>query len=433
MIKWIQVGLLSLLILLLSFQEGMAAASKKPLSKDSEFNDPLLDEEAQAEEEEAQLEKEALEARDGTPLEENKLPDPPPPKKTSDVLPSEKEKSVVETKESLLPEDVPEVSAKSSLDSESHANPKGSAKNIDNQTTEVPENEVIVDQELDAMVHLGDSKNSKSDQSTTAALPKWDPQDPHKGFVRSDEEDGYFYKENSDSSEREYKDDYKYVPKKENYNRGLLYVTSDGSYIYGGEDSEKEGSASIRFAQMQPLPLENDLGITFGDMYGDSPLPLILFDYDWLAFRKFGHWVLSFGTGLLQTSGPGHFVDDLSEANERYTFYMLLNHISFTYRFQYSEHPWMVPYVSLGAVPAVLAERRDDNKRNKSKFIPAAQGTGGVRLNIGRLDSYGAASLDSEYGINNMWLDVEFRRVQSFDEKIDISSNLINMGLGFDF
>jgi hypothetical protein len=141
---------------------------------------------------------------------------------------------------------------------------------------------------------------------------------------------------------------------------------------------------------------------------------------------------LSLGTGIGQVEGAGRFKDDGTEALERYTFYTMINHISFTYRFQYTDHPWLVPYVSGGAVPSLLIERRDDNKIKKI-FVASAQVSAGARFNIGKFDSYGSASLDSEYGINNMWLDLEIRRIQSFNKKIDISSNLLNAGLGFDF
>jgi hypothetical protein len=222
------------------------------------------------------------------------------------------------------------------------------------------------------------------------------------------------------------------VAKAANFKRGLLYVTSDGSYVYGAEESEQDGSTSIRMAMMMPLPLVNDIDLSFEDIYGSNQLPLLMIDYDWLEFRRLGHWVLSVGTAIAQASGPGHFIDDKSVANERYTFYIMLNHISFVYRFQYVPHPWVVPYLSVGGVPGLLVERRDDNKRNKSKFVPAVQASAGLRMNIVRLDSYGSASLDIEYGINNMWLDAEFRRIQSSGD-VDISSNLINLGLGFDF
>ncbi len=168
-------------------------------------------------------------------------------------------------------------------------------------------------------------------------------------------------------------------------------------------------------------------------MYGDQSVNLLLLDYDWLNWRKFGQWVISVGTGIGQVEGSGRFIDDFSEANEVYTMFILLNHISFVYRFQYTDHPFVAPYFSAGLMPALLYERRDDNKRNKSKFVSAIQASGGLRINLSRFDSYGASNLDAEYGINNMWLDVEIRRVQSLDSAVDISSNLINAGLGFDF
>jgi hypothetical protein len=264
-------------------------------------------------------------------------------------------------------------------------------------------------------------------------LPRWNPQDPRKGFLRVDEEDGYYYEEDKASSERFYDDDVKVVAKPENYERGLLNVTSDGSYVYAGDESSLDGSASIRAGQMPPIPLQNTSGFFYEDIYGSSNLPLVLVDYDWLALRKYGQWIINVGAGLGSTSGQGRFVDTGEEAREQYTLYVLLPHVSFIYRMQYSSHPWMVPYFSGGGVPAVLVERRDDSKKSKYEFVPAAQASGGVRLNLGKLDAASVANLDAEYGINNLWLDVEFRRIQSFNDKIDISSNLLNLGLGFDF
>jgi hypothetical protein len=417
MIKIFQIGLLCLLILLLGYEDGKAASPTKPTSKDSEFNDPLLDEEADAEAELEAREKQELDARGNTPLEENVIPEPPPvtPKSAEvDQTPSLKD----------------DGSAKSSNAGRSSIESQNSKVSTESATA----GDTLAEGEVETTDPKKDQLNDNP--SSTAALPRWNPQSSHRGFVGIDEDGGYLYKEESDGGAREYKDDLKVVPSSRNYKRGLLRVTSDGSYVYKGEESEKEGSASIRMAQMPPLPLERQLEtttITYEDIYGDKPVGTVLIDYDWLTFRKFGQWILSFGTGIGQVEGPGRFLDDGTKASERYTLYVLLNHISFTYRFQYTAHPWVVPYFSGGGVPAILYEHRDDNKRNKSKFIPAAQASGGVRLNIGNFDTYGAASIDAEYGINNLWLDVEFRRVQGFSKEIDISSNLINLGLGFDF
>jgi hypothetical protein len=439
--RFFQVGVLSLLLLLLTYQEGVAAASKKAISKDNEFNDPLLEEEAEDELQEKQIEEEAFRARGNTPLEENKPPEPPP--EAASEFPIELQKSDEKMGDHLehLPSPKTEseqtknkqIDQAQKVESSPQKVTEDGTSSVKTSQGKAASDNMIVDKEHEAIVNFGDESRPPTGD-LTAALPRWDPQDPHKGFIKADEEEGYLYREDSSGSEKEYENNLKIVPKAGNYQKGLLYVSADGYYVYGGEDSEKEGSASIRVAQMEALPLKNpNVNVSFEDIYGSQPISIVLIDYDWLNFRKFGQWVLSIGTGFGQVEGPGRFVSDGAEANERYTFYILLNHISFTYRFQYSDHPWFVPYFSGGGVPALLAERRDDNKRNKSKFVTAAQASGGVRINIGKLDTYGSASMDAEYGINNMWLDVEVRRIQSFDSKIDISSNLINAGLGFDF
>lgn len=448
MIRIIQIGLLSLLFLLLSFQEGRAATQRKPVLKDGEFNDPMLEEEAQLEAEMEAMEKEALDARGGTPLEENVPPKPPPEEPQKDEEPlqaqpknnenSEADTALTGSEGDGTPTDTEPTLNASDEKTESAQTPEIDSGEGDKLSQDLDAEALAEDDPADLErkelgLELAPESLSTSKSEKSPSKRGWNPRDPRKGFLSADEENGYYYKEDSGGMEREYPNDYKIVPRPENYKRGLLYVSGDGSYMYSGEDSELEGSASLRVSQMPALQYENSLGVTYEDIYGSKPISLVLFDYDLLSFRRFGHWVMSIGTAVGAASGQGLFVDDGTEALERYSLFMVLNHISFIYRFQYTPHQWIVPYISAGGVPAILYERRDDNKRNRYKLVPAAQASGGLRLNIGRFDSFGASNLDVEYGINNMWLDVEYRRIQSFSDKIDISNNLINLGLGFDF
>lgn len=301
--------------------------------------------------------------------------------------------------------------------------------------------EVIIDEANNAVVNLGgEATSSESPKisptpSPEVALP-WGGKDSTKGFVEETEDGSYIYRESKGDDERYYETDEKVVPKKENFDRGLVSVTNDGSYYYKGEDSELTGSASLRFSRMPPLIYARELdtfSLDYETIYGGDPIPLVLLDYDLFRLQGFGHWVLTIGTGVGQKEGPGFFRDTGEKARERYTLYFLLNHVSFVYRFQYSPHPWIVPYIGAGGMPVVLYEKRDDNERNKSAFISASQFMGGLRLNVGNIDSHGSSSMDAEYGINNFWLDVEYRRLQSLGETIDISNNLLNVGVGFDF
>lgn len=434
-----------LLVMTLS-QSNYAAPNTKPVPKKIEIDDPLLEDDLFQEslmEEDAKVKSgpSDITIQSNTPVEENPIVEAPPPPsapppaaelpsingsstpveksqtvETQKITPSDlksvpplKKQAEIETLDNELEE---KSSLKKSQSIESHAKNKMKGR----------ENEIEV-------IKPGSVSSNKS----VEVLPRWNPRDPRKGFVSSDD-DGYYYKEESDDgSAKEYGDDHKIKPKSSNYAKGLESVTSDGSYLYAIEESEIEGSASVRIASLPAIPLVNELGITYEDVYGNVPMTVALLDYDWLSFRNFGHWVLSVGTGIGTVDGNGRFIDNFEEAREVYSLYILLNHITFIYRFQYIKKPWFVPYVSFGAVPAILFERRDDDKRNKFAFSPSAHGSAGVRMNLGKLDTYGGGQLDAEYGINNMWLDVEFRRLQSFSENIDISSNLINVGLGFDF
>lgn len=380
-----------------------------PVTKDTQINDPLLEEQLNEELEQKELEKEAIEAQGKDLLREGGGQVP-------QVNPSEQQNSNSQS------------NTQNETDSELKVDDLKKTQEIQSDT-----NSPLFKSNTTKPMEQNDDKVI----STPRKIKGWNPRSPEKGFLTaSDDDDSYYYKEeSSDSDEREYKGESRVTPKKSTYKKGLMKVTSDGSYVYKIDESPLDGSASLRFTNMPPLPLVHEIAgqvITFDDIYGDSPFTLTLIDYDWLAFRQLGHWVISVGTTIGNKTGQGRFIDDASLAFEKYTLWVFLNHISLTYRFQYSPHPWFVPYFSGGFVPAFFYESRDDNKRNKFKFIPAAQASGGIRFNIGRMDDYGAGILDAEYGINNFWIDVEYRRIQSVGSKVDISSNLINVGLGFD-
>lgn len=431
-----QILFLFILAVGMSFSGLLYAAPKPPPAPKIEIDDPLLEddlfEETRREEDEKAKSGPAdITIQTNTPVEENPIvekppplspvppPAPVPPKKAmNESVPINKVQAIESPKPSEL-----ESALKSQVEIEKSKSPE--AQQVDSNA---PIKMKGRDREARAV-----KPRVSSNKKVEEGLPRWNASDPGKGFVNSDDQ-GYYYKEeSSDSGVKEYGDDPVVKPKARNYANGLQSVSSDGSYLYTIEESELEGSASLRIASMPSLPLANKVGITYEDIYGNVPITMALIDYDWLSFRSFGHWVLSVGTGLGTVDGPGRFIDDFTEARETYSLYVLLNHITFIYRFQYSKKPWFVPYVSLGVVPAILFERRDDDKRNKIAFSPSVHGSGGVRFNLGRLDPYGGGQLDAEYGINNMWLDVEFRRLQSFSKEIDISSNLFNLGLGFDF
>lgn len=267
-----------------------------------------------------------------------------------------------------------------------------------------------------------------------SALEKWNPKDTKKGFESEDEEGNYYYEENSDGLAKDISDDVQSdPPKKENYDKGLKSVMSDGSYLFETEESEQSGSFSMRAGSMAAPYIKNSQDVEFTSMYSDKTLNIFFVDYSWEA-QLFGKWGLTIGSGIGQSTAPGRFLSDPSqEALEKYTIYVLPNHFSLTYRFQYTKAPYLAPYISGGACAFAFAEKRDDNRKIKGIIARGVQVSGGMKFNLGVIDPQGAFNLDAEYGVNNIWLDVEYKMIKGAQVDRDISANIINAGISFDF
>jgi hypothetical protein len=255
------------------------------------------------------------------------------------------------------------------------------------------------------------------------ALQKWDPKDPKKGFEGEDDDGNYYYEAVDAGTEKDASDDVVIEPKKENYEKGLQSVMKDGSYLFETEESEQSGSFSMRFGSMAAPEIINEEDVYYVDIYSDKALNVLFLDYS-LQAQMFGKWGLTIGSGVGQSTAPGRFRSNpIEEALEKYTIYMLPNHLSFSYRFQYTKKPYFAPYISGGFCNYAFIEKRDDNRKMKGIFARP-----GIFCN-----TYTAFSLDSEYGINNIWLDLEYKVVKGLQENRDISANIINGGISFDF
>jgi hypothetical protein len=265
------------------------------------------------------------------------------------------------------------------------------------------------------------------------ALRKWNPKDPNKGFEGEDEDGNYYYEAIDGGTEKDASDEVVIKPKQENYEKGLKSVMSDGSYLFETEESEQSGSFSMRFGSMAPPNIVNEEDVAFVDIYSEKSLKMVFLDYSWQA-QIFGKWGLTVGSGVGQSTAPGRFRSNpAEEALEKYTIYLLPNHLSFSYRFQYTKKPYFAPYVSGGYCQYAIAEKRDDGRKMKGIWAMGVQATGGLKINIASLDPHGAFSLDSEYGINNIWVDIEYKVVKGAKADRDISAKIWNGGISFDF
>jgi hypothetical protein len=265
--------------------------------------------------------------------------------------------------------------------------------------------------------------------------PNYNGKSPDKDFIKEDEDGNYVYKENKEDGVRDVGEDLPpSKPSEWAQKNGFIGANSDGSYNFETPESEKTNAMSLRFGLMDPFEISNSEQITYRDIYGNNGIPTVLISSEWKFFKDSPNLGFFIGSGLSTSKGPGRFKNTPDQkAKETYTLAVLHNELSIFYRFHFTHRQFIAPYVSAGLMPMVLSEWRDDNKKFAFVGAPAMQATAGVKLNISRLSKSSAFTLDSEYGINDLWLDIEYRKLIGLSNKYDMSSQLISAGFGFDF
>ncbi len=230
-----------------------------------------------------------------------------------------------------------------------------------------------------------------------------------------------------------------------NAKKGLYLIDrTTGNYYYKTEaKTKKEKTMSIRIGSYEApvITATTAVGdISFSDIYKESAPTFLLFDYEIIPFESFKQLGLQMGTGFFMTQGSGILqvaptppATGLVEAKEQYTFIAIPLNLGLIYRFEYMPRQWFVPYISGGGTYFGLVETRDDGKETKVIGSPAAYGAGGLLLNLTAFDKQTAFIFDREYGISNLWLAAEFRLYQSFSDDLDMSSNVINIGVTVDY
>ena len=103
------------------------------------------------------------------------------------------------------------------------------------------------------------------------------------------------------------------------------------------------------------------------------------------------------------------------------------------YRLEWKDKQMFAPYASGGGTYVVLIEKREDVSSPKFAGGFGFYGSGGVMMNLGAFDRETSYSLDSEYGISNMWLSLEFKVVEVNNDSFTFSNKYLNAGLSFDF
>lgn len=226
-----------------------------------------------------------------------------------------------------------------------------------------------------------------------------------------------------------------------NAKKGLYLIDSKNVYHYKTTLITQKQKSIMLTVGAVPIPnltftLSNGEVFDFADMYGDSAITQVTLNYEWKLFKGMKQLFGQAGFGFYSANGSGYFYSknkDNPQPREKYTFYGLPMNLGLSYRFQYSDHPWFTPYIAGGGIYYVMAEIRDDGRRNSYVGTPAGYASGGLLINLTAWSRELQFRMDREYGINNLWLVAEIKAVQASSEDLDITSQSANFGFSVDY
>lgn len=228
---------------------------------------------------------------------------------------------------------------------------------------------------------------------------------------------------------------------------GLTRIDKDGAYIYEVVNPFKNQSSHLRFGSAETPSMSVDIcqksgtddcasitQVQFEDIYSGASKFSFGYDYEYFFNTDTGKIGAQLGASFQFASGRGRLVSNPSqESLEKFTFVTLPIYLGAVYRFEYKSSQLIAPYVSGGGTYIILAEKREDRSKISAIGSLGFYGAGGVLFNITALDREMAANFNSEYGIGNLWVNVEVKTVQVSSEAFEYSANYIQGGMSFDF
>ena len=225
--------------------------------------------------------------------------------------------------------------------------------------------------------------------------------------------------------------------------KGLLRIEKDGTYVYRTkEDTSYKTSGSFRIGAMDaPKIKSSDEKTTFEMMYKGPTVPMLAFDYEWQPWDSLRNVAIQAGLGIMTAGGNGRFTKTATsgtptagdKAQEEYTILAIPLNIGLSYRFQYMDRQWFAPYLAGGGSYIPVVEYRDDGASTNMVGTPGAYGAVGGLLNVSAMDRGTAFTLKNEYGISNLWVNLEYRYLKSFNDEVDFSSGIFGAGISVDY
>lgn len=231
--------------------------------------------------------------------------------------------------------------------------------------------------------------------------------------------------------------------------QGLIRIKKDGTYVYKTNEQLKfnNESSSLKVGQAnQPdITLQvvttdsngNPTGTTnfnFAAFYDTNSGYLIDYNYEKYLFNDVGRLGWQAGISAMFASGHGRLVATPNgPSREAFTFITMPLSLGAVYRLETHDHQMFVPYSAGGGTYVALIEKREDKSTPQFAGGFGFYAAGGILLNLGAFDDDTNYELASEYGIENLWLSLEFKVIEVSNESFGFSNRYLNAGLSFDF
>ncbi|MCC6137375.1 MAG: hypothetical protein IT287_01995 [Bdellovibrionaceae bacterium] len=225
-------------------------------------------------------------------------------------------------------------------------------------------------------------------------------------------------------------------------------ISDDGEYFYSEKSSADAihydldhlppitGAVYFRVSSTGAYDITGDGGRTYKQVYGENPGVGIVFDYEWQMFHLLGKWTAKFSTGFTVGNGSGQFTDPANSSltpQEKFLLVLSPHTALLNYKMRFSDTQWFIPYVEGGPGYYTYIEHRNDGKKTAFGGAPVIAAAGGILVSMSLFDKNAAGLLYDDYGINHMWLDLNFRHNEGLDKDKDFSSDVFSAGFGFAF
>lgn len=222
--------------------------------------------------------------------------------------------------------------------------------------------------------------------------------------------------------------------------KGLLKISKSGEFSYTYPETDQKHSLGIRFGFFSPPSLTNpSTGKSFQDIYGENSRPMILLEYEWQLLKlPIGKLGLAVGSGIYTATGSGFYLNPalqpttFQRAEEVYNFYLFPNSLSAIYRLQFFDRQIIVPYGNAGADYFGILETRDDGGSTKFGGGSGFHIGGGASIQLDFLSRDSMFDLDQEFGINHIYLTIDYKYIQGFSS-FNITQNLLSGGILAEF